>query len=102
MTTPSNNLIVNGSFEDATNFVDNTRSDTMLLRLGDTALSSWTIIGQDDSLSWSGPTAPREWGVVATDGSYWLDLTGFRDTPPYAGIAQTIATQIGHQYLLSF
>jgi hypothetical protein len=93
------NLLLNGSFEDTTYFVD-AGQDSMRPGLGSTALLGWTVIGQDGSLSWSGPTNP--FGITASDGSYWLDLTGFRDQPPYAGVAQTVATQVGSQYLLSF
>ena len=93
------NLLLNGSFEDTTYFVDQGQ-DSMRVGLGSTALLGWTVIGQDNSLHWSGPTNP--FGITASDGSYWIDLTGFRDNPPFAGVAQTIATQIGQQYLLSF
>jgi hypothetical protein len=93
------NLLLNGSFEDTTYFVDQGQ-DSMRPGLGSTALLGWTVIGQDGSLSWSGPTAP--FGITASDGNYWLDFTGFRDNPPFAGVAQTIATKIGQQYLLTF
>jgi hypothetical protein len=94
-------LVTNGSFEDVTNFVDNNSQDTMSLPFGSTAMTDWTVIGQNDSLAWIGPNNPFV-AVKASDGSYFLDLTGFQDRPPYAGVAQTIATQAGSEYLLSF
>jgi hypothetical protein len=96
----ADNLIVNGSFEDITNFIPN-GDDTMVLPLGSTAMPGWTVVGQDGSLAWIGPTNPFS-GLTASDGSYFLDLTAYRDAPPYGGVAQTITTIPGNFYLLSF
>lgn len=54
--------------------------------------------GRQSVLEWT----HQPFGITASEGDYWLDFTGFRDQPPFAGVAQTIATQIGQQYLLTF
>jgi hypothetical protein len=96
----ADNLIVNGSFEDITNFIPN-GDDTMVLPLGSTAMPGWTVVGQDGSTAWIGPTNPFS-GLTASDGSYFLDLTAYRDAPPYGAVTQTIATTPGVFYQLSF
>lgn len=90
-------LITNGSFEDTTNFVDQ-GNDTMTVGPGSTAITGWTVTA--GSLAWIGPSNP--FGVTASDGSYSLDLTGYRDAPPYAGVTQTISTVNGGHYVLTF
>src|SRR5678815_4488708 len=71
------NLLTNGSFEDKTNFVGNS-DDTMSLTAPSTAMTGWTVTG--DSLAWIGPGNP--FGLTASDGSYFLDLTDYDDSPP--------------------
>jgi hypothetical protein len=92
------NLIVNGSFESGA-FVDNTGQDTMNLAPGSTAITGWTVTTAN--LAWIGPSNP--FGLTASDGSYFLDLTGYHDNQPYAGVAATsISTVIGQKYEVSF
>jgi len=93
------NLLTNGSFEDITNFVDNTTQDTMTLGLGSTAMTGWTVAGSEP-LAWIGPTNP--FGLSASDGNYFLDLTGYNSGGPFSGVTQAIATSTGSRYLLSF
>ena len=92
------NLLINGSFEDG-NFVP-TEQGSMLLSAGATDITGWTVEG--GGLAWDGPTNP--YGLTASDGSYFLDLTGDYDHAPYGGMlqSQTIPTTIGAQYGLSF
>lgn len=92
------NLLTNGSFEDITNFV-NQGNDTMDLSVGSTLMPGWTVTGSH-YLSWIGPTNP--FGVTAIYGSYYLDLTGYIPGPPFSGVSQTIATNPGSVYQLSF
>ncbi len=91
-------LIVNGSFEDG-NFVPNAQ-DTMPLSLGSTDMTGWAVT--DAALAWIGPGNP--FGLAASDGSYFLDLSGYHDNAPYAGVAQTvpIATVVGITYRITF
>jgi hypothetical protein len=92
------NLLVNGSFESG-NFVPNPQ-DAMDLAIGATDMTGWTV--QDASLAWIGPGNP--FGLTASDGSYFLDLSGYHDNSPYAGVlqSQVIPTTIGQTYRLSF
>jgi Protein of unknown function (DUF642) len=93
------NLITNGSFENGA-FVDNTSQNTMDLAPGSTAMTGWTVTSAN--LAWIGPTNP--FGLSASDGSYFLDLSGYHDNKPYGGVAASTAraTVIGQQYDVSF
>ena len=91
------NLLTNGSFEDITNFVDQ-GNDTMTLTSGSTAMPGWTVV--NDTLAWIGPSNP--FGVSASNGNYFLDLTGYDDSAPYGGVTQTIPTSAGGLYRLTF
>jgi Protein of unknown function (DUF642)/PEP-CTERM motif len=93
------NLLTNGSFEDTTNFV-NQGNDTMDLVVGSTLMPGWTVSGSH-YVSWIGPTNPFH-GLTASDGSYFLDLTGYIFGAPFSGVSQTIPTQAGATYLLTF
>ena len=97
-------LITNGSFENITNFVDNTGQDTMRVPQGNsTDMPGWTATGQPGrtaDIAWIGPTNP--FGLSASSGSYFLDLTGYQDTGPYGGVEQTIKTIAGATYQLTF
>jgi hypothetical protein len=90
-------LLSNGSFEDG-NFVPDA-SDTMSLAVGATDMTGWTV--QNASLAWIGPSNP--YGLSASDGNYFLDLSGFHDNAPYGGVlqVQTVSTTIGAQYRLT-
>ncbi|MGD0258488.1 MAG: DUF642 domain-containing protein [Verrucomicrobiota bacterium] len=91
------NLLVNGSFE-LGNFVPDA-NDTMSLNVGATDMTGWTV--ENAALAWIGPTNP--YLLTASDGSYFLDLTGYHDNAPYGGVlqAQTITTTIDAVYQLS-
>lgn len=89
------NLLQNGSFEIG-NFVPNA-DDAMLLPVSATDMTGWTVVA--NSLAWIGPSNP--FGLSASDGSYFLDLSGYHDNAPYGGVEQTIPTIIGDQYQLS-
>lgn len=90
------NLLVNGSFESGA-FV-NQGNDTMSLPVGSTVITGWTVV--TDTTAWIGPTNP--FGLSASDGSYFLDLTNYQAYAPFAGMQQTIATVPGATYELSF
>ena len=92
-------LISNGSFENTTDFADQ-GNDTMSVPAGtSTDMPGWTVIGSE-SLAWIGPTNPFH--LTAEDGSYFLDLTGYHSGSPYSGVQQTIATNPGSVYELTF
>lgn len=90
------NLLTNGSFETG-NFV-NQGFDTMSLPANSTAIAGWTVV--TDTTAWIGPTNP--FGLSASDGSYFLDLTNYETGAPFAGMSQSIVTTPGATYLLSF
>ena len=90
------NLLSNGSFE-LGGFV-NQGSDTMSLAAGSTAITGWTVV--TDTTAWIGATNP--FGLSASDGSFFLDLTNYQTGAPFAGVSQTIATTAGATYTLSF
>jgi hypothetical protein len=90
------NLLTNGSFESG-GFV-NQGSDTMSLVSGSTVITGWTIV--TDTTAWIGPTNP--FGLHASDGDFFLDLTNYQAGAPFAGLTQTITTIPGATYLLSF
>src|SRR5664280_769576 len=73
-------LVTNGSFETGA-FVANL-DDTMQLSVGSTAMTGWTVVV--GGLAWIGPGNP--FGLSASDGSYFLDLTDYRDHIPYGGV----------------
>ncbi len=90
------NLLTNGSFESGA-FI-NQGNDTMSPGAGSTVITGWTVI--TDVTAWIGPSNP--FGLLASDGSYFLDLTNYQTGAPFAGVAQTIATVAGATYSLSF
>ena len=97
------NLLTNGSFENG-NFngcanPDGCGDNTMSLPVGSTAITGWTVT--NGSLAWIGPDNP--FGLTAANGSYFLDLTDYRDASPYGGVASvTVATVVGATYALTF
>jgi Protein of unknown function (DUF642) len=100
----SASVVVNGSFEDIRNFVPSgpgLNQDTMPLPVGDgTDMPGWTVVG-NSPIAWIGPTNP--FGLTASNGSYFLDLTGYSDSSPnFGGVSQTITTSPGTTYALSF
>jgi hypothetical protein len=90
------NLLTNGSFESG-GFV-NQGADTMSLPSGSTTITGWTVV--TDTTAWIGPANP--FGLLASDGDYFLDLTNYQPGAPFAGVTQTIATIPGATYSLSF
>lgn len=71
----------------------------MDLPVGSTLMPGWTVAGSH-YLSWIGPTSP--WGLTASEGGYFLDLTGYIGGAPFSGVTQVITTTPGSVYHLSF
>lgn len=90
------NLLVNGSFEEGA-FV-NQGNQTMSPSVGSTVIPGWTVI--TDATAWI--NAGNPFGLTASDGSRFLDLTNYSAGAPYAGLSQTFATLAGATYTLSF
>jgi hypothetical protein len=90
------NLLTNGSFESGA-FV-NQGSDTMSPAAGSTVITGWTVV--TDTTAWIGATNP--FGLSASDGSFFLDLTNYQAGAPFAGVSQVITTTPGATYALTF
>ena len=90
------NLLVNGSFEQGA-FV-NQGNQTMSLAPGSTVITGWTVV--TDATAWI--NAGNPFGLAASDGSRFLDLTNYSAGAPFAGMTQTFATLAGATYTLSF
>jgi hypothetical protein len=90
------NMLVNGSFESG-GFV-NQGNNTMSLAAGSTVINGWTIV--TDTAAWIGASDP--FGLGASDGNFFLDLTNYQAGAPFAGVSQVIATTPGATYALSF
>jgi hypothetical protein len=92
------NLLTNGSFESGA-FV-NEGNDTMSLAPGSNVIDDWTVVVVTDHTAWIGAANP--FGLSASDGSFFLDLTNYQAGAPFAGMSQTVATTPGATYSLSF
>lgn len=92
----------NGSFE-AGDFVANTRPADLTddLQYGSTAITGWTVFGASD-VAWIENGNDYTDNLSADDGSYFLDLTGYKDGAPYGGVEQTFDTIAGDVYDVSF
>lgn len=90
-------LVVNGSFESACTFVPDANG-VMALAPGSTHLPGWTTTNGE--LVWG--INVNAFGLRSPAGSMFLDLSGYHDSPPYAGITQTLVTAPNEEYRLSF
>lgn len=101
----SANLIVNGSFETtASGFVQNGGPDTMLFGPGPAPIPGWlAAFGTSGTTpnAWLGPTQTLLSGISASDGNWFLDLTG-NVAGGLGGVSQFVPTTTGQSYRLSF
>lgn len=93
------NLLTNGSFENPNNTFVADVNHTMSLASGSTAIPGWTTTNGTFT-AWIQNGNP--WNIPASDGSFFLDLTGYSDSVTYGGVTQSFATTIGAQYTLTF
>lgn len=70
----------------------------MSLGVGSTVITGWTVV--TDATAWIRGGNP--FGLSASDGSQFLDLTNYSAGAPFAGMSQTIATTTGSTYTLAF
>lgn len=96
------NLIDNGSFETTTPTVPS--GSFVNFTPGSTGLTDWTVVGPTGTeVSPVNTTFSQECcSFPAEDGNNWLDLTGANSNNDSEGISQTVATNIGDQYTVSF
>jgi hypothetical protein len=90
-------LVVNGSFEEATNAAT---LAYISLSPGATNIPGWTTTNAE--LTWDGPEIGLTPPLTAAQGGDFLDLTGTHDASPYGAVFQTLATTIGQPYQVSF
>lgn len=89
------NLVTNGSFESGAK----TGNTDTTLNVGDsTTLAGWTVVY--DRIDWI--TGGSQWGLAASDGNAFLDLTRLEPGPPFGGVSQQIGTTAGQKYVLTF
>lgn len=91
------NLLTNGSFENTSNTFVNNGQGFMNLAPGSSVIPGWTVTS--NTLSWINNTNP--FSLTASDGSFFLDLTGPQDSAAFGGVTQTIATTPFNTYTLS-
>jgi len=90
------NLVTNGSFEIG-NFVSD-GNGAISLAVDAADITGWKVTNAE--LAWV--TNNNSYGLLASDSSYFLDLTGYHDSSPYGGVTQTINTMVGQTYTLAF
>jgi Protein of unknown function (DUF642) len=89
-------VIVNGSFESGAFVPD--ANNLMSLPPGSTAMTGWTTFNAE--LVWARNDNP--FISPASDGNFFLDLTGNHDATPYGGVQQTFASIPGAPYHVTF
>jgi hypothetical protein len=96
-------LIVNGSFENAVGTFVPDPNGVMSLPPSATVIPGWTVVSAAllwGSINDNGTVLPG--GPGTPFGHFYVDLTGALDTLPYAGVTQTIATAPNRNCTLSF
>ena len=92
-------LITNGSFEDSNkNFVGDANSVDELLS-GSSVIPGWTTINGVPT-AWIKNGNP--YGISASNGMFFLDLTGYSNRGTYGGVSQSFATVPGTNYIVTF
>ena len=92
------NLIQNGSFELGDPLIENSSTGVMTLSAGSMTIYNWATI--DSNIDWIDNS--NTFNVVANNGDRSIDLTGFINDSTHGGIMQSISTDVGTNYELSF
>ena len=92
--------LLNGSFETGnfTGVNPQAAAGATQLFSGAINIDNWTTVNAE--LAWIGAGNP--YAIVAPNGTRSLDLSGYHDGSPFGGVTQTITTQPGATYNLSF
>jgi Protein of unknown function (DUF642)/PEP-CTERM motif len=94
------NLLTNGSFENTAGTFVGDVNHVDELSSGSTVIPGWTTIDGGPIL-WIQNGNP--YGISASNGSFFLDLTGYQNSPPYGGVAQSVTgLPVGTSYVLTF
>jgi hypothetical protein len=94
---PPRDLLVNGSFENTSGTFARDGYGLMSLPAGSDTLPGWVTTSAE--LAWVDNA--NTFGAGTPFGTHSLDLTGYHDHRPYAGVSQTIPTVPGKNYRLS-
>jgi Protein of unknown function (DUF642) len=92
-------LITNGSFENTNNTFVGDANHVDELGSGSSAIPGWTTTNGTFT-AWIQNGNP--YGISASNGSFFLDLTGYADSGTYGGVSQTFATTPGTNYVATF
>lgn len=92
-------LITNGSFEDTSKTFVGDANHTDNLPSGSMQIPGWTTINGTFT-AWIENGNP--WNISASNGSFFLDLTGYADSVKYGGVSQSFATTPGASYVVTF
>lgn len=97
------NMINNGSFNNSS-FLSGIPNTGVALAPGSTALNGWTVVAgapnSNNNIAYLNNS--NIFGVASPVSYYFLDLTGYTDSAPYAGITQWITTIPGMTYTLTY
>lgn len=93
------NQLTNGSFENTNNTFVGDANKVDELNSGSGAIPGWTTINGVPT-AWIQNGNP--YGISASNGSYFLDLTGYFDSGTYGGVTQSFVTAVGTSYVVTF
>jgi hypothetical protein len=92
-------IIINGSFGNTNGTFVGDANKVDELNSGSSTIPGWTTIN-------GVPTAWIEngnpWDISASNGSFFLDLTGYSDFGTYGGVSQSFTTTPGSNYAVTF
>src|SRR5262249_1567711 len=94
----ASSIVVNGSLETGS-FV-NTTCGYMALGAGSTTITGWTVApATTGNIVWA--NSPTCDGFSASNGSFFVDLSGFGESSVNGAIQQGLTTTIGQSYAFS-
>ena len=93
-------IVLNGSLEDVNGTFVNTACQYMALGASSNAIADWTVSASTTGrIVWAnGPTCDT---YRASQGSFFVDLSGFGGESPNGAIQQQLATTINQNYVFS-
>ena len=92
-------LITNGSFENTNNSFVGDANHVDELPSGSSAIPGWTTTN-GVATAWIENGNP--YGISASDGQFFLDLTGYSNFGTYGGVSQSFSTTPGNSYVVTF
>jgi hypothetical protein len=93
------NLLTNGGFENTNSTFIGDGNKVDELASGSSAIPGWTTINGVPT-AWIQNGNP--YGIPASQGQFFLDLTGYSNFGTYGGVSQSFATSIGANYTATF